>query len=76
MITLIGPISAALITGSFIVENFFSIPGIGRAYVQSILARDYPMIMATTLLYAFVITIANLVVDIAYAFIDPRIKYS
>lgn len=76
VITLIGPISATLITGSFIVETFFSIPGIGRAYVQSILARDYPMIMATTLLYAFVITIANLAVDVAYAFVDPRIKYS
>jgi oligopeptide transport system permease protein len=76
VLTLMGPIVAALITGSFIIENFFSIPGIGRAYVQSILTRDYPMIMATTLIYAFVITIANLVVDVTYAVVDPRIKYS
>ena len=76
VLTLIGPIVAALTTGSFIVENFFAIPGIGRAYVQSILSRDYPMIMATTLIYAFVITMANLVVDVAYAVVDPRIKYS
>jgi oligopeptide transport system permease protein len=76
VLTLIGPISAGLLTGSFVIEYFFSIPGIGRAYVNSILARDYPMILATTLLYAFVIVIANLVVDLLYAVVDPRIRYS
>ncbi len=76
VLTLIGPIVAALITGSFVIEYFFAIPGIGRAYVQAILGRDYPMIMATTLLYAFVIAIANLVVDVLYAVVDPRIRYT
>jgi len=76
VLTLIGPIMAGLITGSFIVEQFFAIPGIGRAYVQAIIGRDYPLIMATTLLYAFVISLANLFVDLAYAAVDPRIRYS
>ena len=76
VLTLIGPISAGLLTGSFVIEYFFSIPGIGRAYVQAILGRDYPMIMATTLLYATIIVIANLVVDLLYAVVDPRIRYS
>lgn len=76
VLTLIGPIAAGLLTGSFIIEYFFSIPGIGRAYVQAILGRDYPLIMATTLLYAFVIVIANLIIDMLYAVVDPRIRYS
>lgn len=76
VITLIGPIMAGLITGSFIIEQFFSIPGIGRAYVQAVIGRDYPLIMATTLLYAIVISLANLFVDLAYAAVDPRIRYS
>jgi oligopeptide transport system permease protein len=76
VLTLLGPIVATLVTGSFIVEQFFAIPGIGRAYVQAIVGRDYPVIMATTLLYALVVTIANLGVDLAYAVIDPRIRYT
>jgi len=76
VLTLLGPIIATLITGSFVVEFFFAIPGIGRSYVQAVLARDYPLIMATTLIYALVIALANLVVDIAYGVMDPRIKYS
>ncbi len=76
VLTLVGPIAAGLLTGSFIIEYFFAIPGIGRAYVQAILGRDYPMIMATTLLYAFVIIVANLLVDLLYAVVDPRIRYS
>jgi oligopeptide transport system permease protein len=76
VLTLIGPITATLVTGSFVVEFFFAIPGIGRSYVQAIIGRDYPLIMATTLLYAVVIAIANLVVDVLYGVVDPRIKYS
>jgi oligopeptide transport system permease protein len=76
VLTLIGPIAAGLLTGSFVIEYFFAIPGIGRSYVQGILARDYPLIMATTLLYAFVIVVANLVIDVLYAVVDPRIRYS
>jgi oligopeptide transport system permease protein len=72
--TIIGPATAGLITGSFIVEALFSVPGIGRLYVLSITQSDYPVIMATTLLYAFLIMVANISVDIVYGMLDPRIK--
>ncbi len=74
--TIIGPATAALITGSFIIETLFNVPGIGRLYIISITARDYPVIMATTLLYAFLIMVANLTVDVLYGALDPRIKVS
>ena len=72
--TIVGPATAGLITGSFIIETLFSVPGIGRLYVTSINQRDYPVIMATTLLYAFLIMVANISVDIVYGVLDPRIK--
>ena len=72
--TIVGPVTAGLITGSFIVERLFSVPGVGRLYLTSIEGRDYPVIMATTLLYAFLIMIANISVDIVYGVLDPRIK--
>jgi oligopeptide transport system permease protein len=72
--TVVGPAAAGLITGSFIIETLFSIPGMGREYIRSILALDYPIIMATTLLYAFFIVVANLTVDLVYGVLDPRIK--
>jgi oligopeptide transport system permease protein len=75
ILSVIGPITAALITGSFIVEQLFSVPGTGRLFVQSVNARDYGLIMGATLFYATVIVLANLAVDIAYAFFDPRIRY-
>lgn len=75
VVTVLGPILAFLIVGSLIVESIFSIPGIGRLLVQGISQRDYSLIMGTTLVYAFVIAALNLVVDILYAFIDPRITY-
>jgi oligopeptide transport system permease protein len=76
VVTVIGPILAFLVTGSFIIEAFFGIPGVGRYYVQGIVGRDYSMIMAMTVLYAFAVAFLNVVVDVAYAFIDPRIRYS
>ncbi len=76
VITILGPILAFLITGSFIIEYFFGIPGAGRLFVQSIQGRDYAVIMAAVMLYAVVIAVLNLVVDILYAYIDPRIRYS
>lgn len=76
VVTVIGPVAAALITGSFIIETVFAIPGIGRFYIQGIFARDYGLIMGMTLFYAVAIAFANLVVDILYAFIDPRIRYT
>jgi oligopeptide transport system permease protein len=76
VVTILGPILAFLITGSFIIEYYFAIPGAGRLYVQSIQGRDYAVIMAATVLYAATIAIMNLVVDVLYAYIDPRIRYS
>src|SRR3990172_8298688 len=73
VLTVIGPIAAFLVTGSFIIEYLFSIPGIGRYFVTSISARDYGMIMGTTLFYATVVVLTNLIVDILYAVVDPRI---
>ena len=75
VVTVAGPEFAAMVTGSVIVETIFSIPGIGRLFVQAVFARDYGLIMGTTLFYAFIISIANLVVDILYGIIDPRIRY-
>jgi len=74
--TVAGPLTAGLLTGSFIIENVFSIPGIGRLYLESIQQRDYPVIMATTLLYAVILMFANLIVDLLYGIIDPRVRYS
>jgi oligopeptide transport system permease protein len=75
IITAIGPIAAALVTGSVVIETVFAIPGTGRLFVHSLNARDYGMIMGTTLFYAVVIAVANLAVDITYAIVDPRIRY-
>jgi len=74
VLTVLGPATANLVVGSFIVETFFSIPGVGRLFIQSVNARDYPVIMATTLLYALAIGVANLAVDLAYGALDPRVK--
>lgn len=76
VITLIGPLVAGLVTGSFIVEFLFGLPGIGKQFVTSISARDYSVIMGTTLLYAGVVALGNLVVDLLYAVVDPRIRYA
>jgi len=74
VVTILGPNLAGLITGSFIIETMFSFPGMGRAYVTAIGQRDYSMIMGTTLIFAMLISLANISVDIVYGFIDPRIR--
>ena len=74
VVTILGPALAALVTGSFIIEQMFSFPGMGREYVIAISRRDYSMIMGTTLTYVFLVSIANLTVDFLYVFIDPRIR--
>ncbi len=74
--TILGPMFAFLVTGTFIVEQIFAIPGMGRYFVTSITNRDYPVVMGTILLYALVLVLANLAVDISYAFLDPRIRYA
>jgi|SRR5689334_6847241 oligopeptide transport system permease protein len=72
--TVMGPLTADLITGSFIVERIFGIPGIGRFFVEAISARDYSMIMGTTLVYCSIIVVFNLLTDLTYGLFDPRIK--
>ncbi|MBI3160965.1 MAG: ABC transporter permease [Chloroflexi bacterium] len=74
VVTILGPALAALVTGSFIIETMFSFPGMGGAYVQAIRQRDYSMIMGTTVIYALLVAVANLSVDLAYVLIDPRIR--
>lgn len=72
--TVLGPIAAGLVTGSFIIENVFSVPGIGRFFVAAIGQRDYSMIMGTTLFYALLVAVGNLLIDVSYGLFDPRIK--
>ncbi len=76
VVTILGPLFAALVTGTFVTELIFGIPGMGKYFVTSITNRDYPVIMGTILLYAMFLVIANLAVDIVYAWLDPRIRYS
>jgi ABC-type dipeptide/oligopeptide/nickel transport system permease component len=75
VITILGPLFAALVTGTFVTELMFGIPGMGKYFVTSITNRDYPVIMGTILLYAVFLVVANLFVDIVYAYLDPRIRY-
>jgi oligopeptide transport system permease protein len=74
--TVLGPALAGLLTGSFFIEYMFSFPGAGRLYIQSVGQRDYSMMMGTTMMYAFLIALANLSVDMVYSWLDPRIKLS
>lgn len=73
VITYFGPMLAYIVTGSLVVEKIFAVPGIGRAFVNSIIGRDYPLIMGTTIILATLIVIMNLVSDILYKIADPRI---
>jgi ABC-type dipeptide/oligopeptide/nickel transport system permease component len=75
VVTVLGPMFAALVTGTFVTELIFGIPGMGRYFVTSITNRDYPVIMGTVLLYALFLVAANLLVDLVYAYLDPRIRY-
>lgn len=74
VVTYLGPLLASLMTGSFIVEKIFTIPGLGHEFVGAITSRDYPLIMGTTIFLATFIIVMNVVVDIVYVFVDPRIK--
>ncbi|OJX38391.1 MAG: hypothetical protein BGO78_10370 [Chloroflexi bacterium 44-23] len=75
VVTILGPMMAGLVTGTFVTELTFGIPGMGKYFVTSITNRDYPVIMGTILLYAVFLVVANLLVDIMYAYLDPRIRY-
>jgi oligopeptide transport system permease protein len=74
VVTLLGPMTAAVITGTFVVENVFAIPGLGRHYVTSVQNLDYTLITGLTIFFAVMLVVMNLLVDIAYAMIDPRIR--
>ena len=74
VVTFLGPLTATLVTGSFIVEYLFAIPGMGKFFITAVTNRDYPLIMGVTLVYAVIILLANFLVDIAYAYLDPRVR--
>lgn len=75
VITYVGPMLAYIVTGSLVVEQIFAVPGIGRAFVNSITGRDYPLIMGTTIVLATLIVVMNLISDILYKVVDPRISF-
>ncbi|MBE3594325.1 MAG: ABC transporter permease [Candidatus Carbobacillus altaicus] len=74
IITYLGPLLASVLTGTFVIEKIFAIPGLGKYFVDSIVNRDYPMIMGTTIFYSIILVVLMLAVDIAYTLIDPRIR--
>lgn len=74
VVTFSGPLVAGIITGSFVVEQIFAIPGIGKHMVLSVSNRDYPLILGTTLVFSVILVLCNLMVDLLYAYFDPRIK--
>ncbi len=74
IVTIIGPLTVGILTGSFVIEKIFSIPGIGKYFVESISNRDYPLIMGVTLFYSSLLIFVNFLVDLAYGIIDPRIQ--
>lgn len=74
VVTYLGPLFAGVITGSFVIEQIFAVPGLGRHFVTSITNRDYTVIMGTTVFYSLILLLAVLIVDILYSVIDPRIK--
>jgi len=75
VVTYLGPLAAAVLTGGFVVERIFTIPGMGKFFVESITNRDYPLIMGATVFYSALLIFMNLIVDLMYGVIDPRIKY-
>ena len=74
VVTYIGPMAAGILTGSFVIESIFAIPGLGNSYVTSIYNRDYTVILGVTLLYSAMIILMNMLVDLAYPLLDPRIR--
>jgi oligopeptide transport system permease protein len=74
VLTVLGPLTAALLTGSFVVEYVFAIPGMGRFFITAVTDRDYPLIMGVTIVYTVILVCANLLVDVLYGYVDPRIR--
>jgi ABC-type dipeptide/oligopeptide/nickel transport system permease component len=76
VLTIIGPLAAAVATGSYFIEAIYRVPGIGRFFVLSMVNRDYSVIMAVILMYGAFLAVMNLIVDLLYAWVDPRIRFS
>jgi oligopeptide transport system permease protein len=76
VLTYFGPLLAILLTGSFVVEKIYAIPGMGRFFVTAVTNRDYPLVLGVTLVYATLVLVSNLIVDLLYAWLDPRIRVS
>ena len=76
VVSYLGPATAAIITGSVVIEQIFSLPGLGRFFVQGALNRDYTLVMGIVVFYGVLIIVFNLLVDLAYAWLDPKVKYS
>jgi oligopeptide transport system permease protein len=76
VITFAGPLAAELLSGAFIIEHIFNIPGMGKHFIQSVTNRDYPLVIGVTLVFATLLVLSNLIVDILYTYFDPRIKLS
>ncbi|MEO5667206.1 MAG: ABC transporter permease [Bdellovibrionota bacterium] len=74
VLTILGPLAASILTGSFIVEHVFSVPGLATHYIQGVSNRDYPLVMGVTLLFAVMLVVMNAIVDICYGWLDPRMK--
>jgi oligopeptide transport system permease protein len=74
LVTVSGPLVGYLVTGSFVIENIFAVPGVARFYVASVVARDYTVVLGLTVMLALLIVVANLVVDVAHRMLDPRLR--
>lgn len=76
VLTFSGPLAAGILSGAFVIEHIFNIPGMGKHFIQSVTNRDYPLVLGVTLIFSFMLVISNLIVDILYTYFDPRIKLS
>jgi oligopeptide transport system permease protein len=74
VVSYLGPAAAGIMTGSFVVETLFSVPGVGQWFVKGAINRDYSLVLGTALVYASLVTAFNLVVDLAYGWLDPRVR--
>jgi len=74
VVTVLGPLTAILVTGSFVVEYIYAIPGMGRFFITAVTNRDYDLVIGTTLIFGILLIVTNTIVDIAYIYLDPRMK--
>jgi oligopeptide transport system permease protein len=74
VVSFLGPAAAGILTGSFVVETLFGVPGMGQWFVKGAINRDYSVVLGTAILYGGLVTAFNLVVDLAYAWLDPRVR--